>query len=123
MNFKLDECVDSRLVANFRQAGHEAVTTQQQGLHGIEDESLYHLCREEGYILVTLDIHFSNPLNFDPKYTPGIVVLRGPNDLFATTRKLIETLAEGLKREKPEGRLWIVELERIRIHESPEEET
>jgi hypothetical protein len=71
---------------------------------------------------VTLDIHFSNVLNFDPKYTPGIVVLRGPNDLFATTRKLVETLIEGLKREEPEGRLWIVELERIRIHESMEEE-
>ncbi len=76
----------------------------------------------EGYILVTLDIHFSNLLNFDPKDTPGIVVLRGPDDLFATTLKLIKTLIEGLKSEKPEGRLWIVEWERIRIHESMEEE-
>jgi predicted nuclease of predicted toxin-antitoxin system len=122
MKFKLDECVDARLAVNLKQAGYEAVTTQQQGLHGIEDERLYHLCKNEGYILVTLDIHFSNPLNFDARYTPGIVVLRGPNDLFATTGKLVETLAEALKREKPEGRLWIVELERIRIHESPEEE-
>ena len=122
MKLKLDECVDARLAVNLKQAGHEAVTTQQQGLHGIEDGRLYHLCKNEGYVLVTLDIHFSNPLNFDPKYTPGIVVLRGPNDLFATTHKLVETLTEGLKREKPEGRLWIVELERIRIHESPEEE-
>jgi len=56
---------------------------------------------------VTLDIHFSNVLNFDPKYTPGIVVLRGPNDLFTTTRKLVETLIEGLKREEPEGRLGL----------------
>jgi hypothetical protein len=77
---------------------------------------------DEGSILVTLDIHFSNVLNFDPKYTPGILVLRGPDDLLATTRKLIETLIEGLKSEKPEGRLWIVELERIRIQESMEEE-
>jgi len=30
-------------------------------------------------------------------------------------------LIEGLKTEKPEGRLWIVELERIRIHEGMEE--
>jgi predicted nuclease of predicted toxin-antitoxin system len=105
-----------------KEAGYEAVTTPQQGLHGIEDERLYHLCINEGYILLTLDIHFSNVLNFDPKYTPGIVVLRGPEDLFATTRKLLETLIEGLKREEPEGRLWIVELERIRIHESMEEE-
>jgi hypothetical protein len=31
------------------------------------------------------------------------------------------SLIERVKREKPEGRLWIVELERIRIHESIEE--
>jgi predicted nuclease of predicted toxin-antitoxin system len=122
MKFKLDECVDARLSINLKEAGYEAVTTRQQRLHGIEDERLYRLCKDEGYILVTLDIHFSNLLNFDPKYTPGIVVLRGPNDLFATTRKLVETLIGGLKREEPEGRLWIVELERIRIHESMEEE-
>jgi predicted nuclease of predicted toxin-antitoxin system len=122
MKFKLDECVDARLSINLKEAGYEAVTTRQQGLHGIEDERLYHLCINEGYILVTLDIHFSNVLNFDPKNTLGIVVLRGPDDLFATTRKLLETLIEGLKREEPEGKLWIVELERIRIHESREEE-
>jgi hypothetical protein len=50
------------------------------------------------------------------------VVLRGPDDLFATTRKMIETLVEGLKSEKPDGNLWIVEPERIRIHVSMEEE-
>ncbi len=122
MKFKLDECVDARLSEYLKQAGYEAVTTRQQGLHGIEDERLYRLCVSEGFILVTLDIHFSNPMNFDPKHTPGIVVLRGPDDLLATTRKLVETLTEGLKREKPDGRLWIVELERIRIHESPEED-
>src|SRR4030043_2372854 len=116
------ECVDARLSINFKQAGYEATTVHEQGLHGIEDKRLYHLCVDEGSILVTLDIHFSNDLNFDPKHTPGIVVLRGPDDLLATTRKLIETLIEGLKREKPEVRLWIVEWERIRIHESKEEE-
>jgi predicted nuclease of predicted toxin-antitoxin system len=105
-----------------KQAGYETVTAHQQRLHGIEDKKLYHLCMDEGYVLVTLDIHFSNVLNFDPKGTPGIAVLRGPDDLFATTRKMIETLVEGLKSEKPDGNLWIVEPERIRIHVSVEEE-
>jgi predicted nuclease of predicted toxin-antitoxin system len=122
MKFKLDECIDARLSLILEQAGYETVTAHQQGLHGIEDERLYHLCVDEGFILVTLDIHFSNVLNFDPRSTPGIVVLRGPDDLFATTRKMIETLIGGLKSEKPEGKLWIVELERIRIHETTEDE-
>jgi len=36
MKFKLDECVDARLSMNLKEAGYEAVTTRQQGLHGIE---------------------------------------------------------------------------------------
>jgi predicted nuclease of predicted toxin-antitoxin system len=59
MKFKLDECVDARLSMVLKQAGYETVTAHQQGLHGIEDKKLYHLCMDEGYILVTLDIHFS----------------------------------------------------------------
>jgi predicted nuclease of predicted toxin-antitoxin system len=86
-----------------KQAGYETVTAHQQRLHGIEDKKLYHLCMDEGYILVTLDIHFSNVLNFDPKDTPGIVVLRGPDDLFATTRKMIETLVKGLRVKNRTG--------------------
>ena len=87
MKFKLDECVDVRLSMVLKQAGYETVIAHQQRLHGIEDKKLYHLCMDEGYILVTLDIHFSNVLNFDPKGTPGIVVLRGPDDLFTTIEK------------------------------------
>jgi len=44
MKFKLDECVDARLSINLKQAGYEATTVHEQGLHGIEDERLYHLC-------------------------------------------------------------------------------
>jgi predicted nuclease of predicted toxin-antitoxin system len=40
MKFKLDECVDARLSITLKEAGYEAVTTRQQGLHGIEDERL-----------------------------------------------------------------------------------
>ncbi len=29
MKFKLDECIDARLSINLREAGYEAVTTQQ----------------------------------------------------------------------------------------------
>ena len=52
MKFKLDECVDARLCTNLKQAGYEATTAHEQGLHGIEDERLYHLCMDEGFILI-----------------------------------------------------------------------
>jgi len=76
MKIKLDECIDSRLAIILRQANHEAVTVQEQGLRGVDDRYLYNHCISEGYIFVTLDIHFSNVLRFSPEPTPGLVVLR-----------------------------------------------
>ena len=117
MRLKLDENIDARLVDVLRQAGHEATTVREQGLPGIEDPALYDHCHSEGYVLVTLDLDFSNVIHYPPESTPGLVVLRGPDDLFPTVKILIQTLLAGLIRENPTGHLWIVEAGRIRIHE------
>lgn len=116
MKIKIDECVDTRVCPILKEAGHEAITIKKQKLHAIEDQRLYELCLGEGYVLLTLDSHFSNILRYDPGPTSGIIVLKGRDDLFPTTRVLIETLIEGLRRENPEGKLWVVEYGRIRIH-------
>ena len=122
MKIKLDECVDARLQVVLKEAGYDAVTVPQQELHGIDDQELARICSTEGLALVTLDIHFSNILRFDPKKSSELVVLRGPDDLLSTTRILVETLISGLAKEDPRGKLWVVEPGRIRIHESEETE-
>jgi len=119
MRVKLDENIDVRLTALLKEADHKAITVQEQGLRGIADRKLYELCKAEGYILVTLDLDFSNLLHFPPEGTPGLVVLRGPNQLFVTMRVLIETLIDALVKESPLNKLWIVEPGRLRIHEEP----
>jgi len=121
MRIKLDENIDLRLTTLLKEAGHEAVTVQEQGLRGIADRELYELCKAESCILVTLDLDFSSLLYFPPEGTPGLVVLRGPNQLFATMRGLIETLIDALVKESPTNKLWIVEPGRLRIHEETEE--
>ena len=117
MKLKLDENVDARLAVVLRQAGHDAMTVRDQGLHAIDDVILYQHCTSEGHILVTLDLDFSNVLRYPPEQTPGLVVLRGPDDLIPTLTILIQTLLNGLSEDTPSGHLWIVEPSRIRIHE------
>lgn len=120
MKVKLDECIDTRLCGILKQAGYEVVTVQQQGLKGISDQELYAICNVERYALVTLDIHFSNILRFQPEASSGIIVLRCPDGLFATMKILIRTMIEGFRNEIPNGKLWIVEPGRIRVHERSE---
>lgn len=119
MRLKLDENVDARLTKLLRQAGHDATTVQDQRLRGMADPFLYEHCASEDRILVSLDLDFSNVLRFPPERTPGIVVLRGPDDLFPTMRILVQTLVNALTNDNPSGRLWIVEPGRLRVHEPP----
>lgn len=117
MKLKLDENIDARLALVLRSAGLDALTVREQELHGTDDTDLYQICISENRALVTLDLDFSNILRFPPESTPGLIVLRGPDDLFGTVKILIETLVEALIKENPLNQLWIVELGRVRIHE------
>jgi predicted nuclease of predicted toxin-antitoxin system len=117
MRLKLDENIDERLVVLLRDVGHDASTIREQGLHGTVDPELYNHIVSDGRVLVTLDLDFSNVLRYPPEPTPGLVVLRGPDDLFPTVRILVQTLISALAIDSPAGRLWIVEPSRIRIHE------
>ncbi|MBI4307528.1 MAG: DUF5615 family PIN-like protein [Chloroflexi bacterium] len=120
MKVKLDENVDARLAEPLCTAGHDATTVAGQGIGGIDDEALFTLCKNEGRLLVTLDLGFANVLRYSPSESPGLVVLRGPNQHFATMRLLVETLISALHAETPGGRLWIVEPGRLRVHEDSE---
>lgn len=117
MRLKLDENIDARLAAVLRRPGNDVTTVREQGLHGTGDPDLFNHCVSEGRVLVTLDLDFSNILQYPPEGTSGLIVLRGPDDLFPTVRILIQTLIEALTSESPSGHLWIVEPGRIRIHE------
>ena len=76
------------------------------------------VCQNEQRCLVTLDLDFSNPLQFNPANYSGIAVLRLPNSL--NSQDLldgIKTLINALKQEEITGKLWIIQKGRIRIYQ------
>lgn len=121
MKLKLDENLDARLSSLLKEAGHDTLTVHDQALHTTEDQALYEWCIAEERILVSLDKDFANVLRFPPQGTPGLVVLRGPDDLLPTLRILIQTLVQALSSDSPAGKLWIVEPGRLRVHEPVED--
>ena len=118
MKFKLDVNIGLRGLRILTDAGHDVATVHGQSLDGAEDRELIEVCKEEQRALVTLDLDFANPLLFEPRKYPGIAVLRMPPKASRTQFiALVETLARALAKESIGGKLWIVEIGRIRVHQ------
>lgn len=87
----------------------------------------YDTCRENGLCLVTLDLDFSDVLRFPPQATGGIVVLRCPRNPSLTmlermVRQFLMMIGKTsqLGIMSPEHQLWIVEVDRVRVHQQSE---
>ena len=118
MRIKLDENLGPSTAKLFRDHGHDVETVPEERLSGTDDANLYDVCIAEGRTLVTLDLDFADPIRFRSSRGPGIAVLRlhgaASTALLAT---LARTLNDALSKQDIRGRLWVVELGRIRIHE------
>jgi predicted nuclease of predicted toxin-antitoxin system len=118
LNFKIDENLPIECSEELRQAGFSSETAQEENLSGTEDSLLIEFCKRESRILVTLDLDFADVRAYPPGTHPGIVVLRSASQdkqsLVSLTQRLIPILA----KRPPEGQLWIVEQNRIRVRES-----
>lgn len=115
MKFKLDECLDVRLVTLFSDGGYDVQTAYQENLSGTPDERIYSVCLEERRTLITQDMDFSNPFRFSPLPSQGIIVLRNPSQLLSEAQHLIKIVILKIREEKPQGHLWIVGRNGIRI--------
>lgn len=118
MKIKLDENLGRRAAERLSQAGHDVATVPQQRLCSASDRQIIQVCRDEGRCLVTMDVDFGNPLLFQPASYPGIVVLRlparvQPEHLPLALNRLIGRLAHA----EVAGKLWIVEIDRVREYQ------
>jgi predicted nuclease of predicted toxin-antitoxin system len=118
MKMKLDENIGKRGQALLKNAGHDVCTILEQNLQSAPDPTVIEVCRLEQRCLVTLDLDFSNPLQYNPSKYSGIAVLRlprrpSPQDLL----DVMVTLINALKTETIDRRLWIIKRGQIRIYQ------
>ena len=117
MRFKLDENIGNSFAAALEAAGHDVSTVVRQHMAGADDRRVYEVCVSEQRALVTFDLDFANPLDYEPTQTAGIVVFRLPND--ATPSDIsaaITTFLDAAEQHDCRGQLWVVARDRVRKH-------
>ena len=122
MKFKLDENLGASLVILFKKHAHDVETVFDENLSGASDEKIYKTCCAEGRCLVTLDLDFSDPVRFQSERCGGIIVLRVPRFFtISLLTGMIAQIFQTLKTLPLNGKLWIVEPGRIRVHQNKDE--
>ncbi len=115
MRLKLDENLSRHLKPVLEVLRHNATTAAEEGLLSRPDEDIAAAARAEGRLLLTLDLDFADIRTYPPSDYRGIVVLRPRSASAGEVLRLMERLAEAVRREPLEGRLWIVDEQHIRI--------
>ena len=115
MKFKVDENLPRQVADLLRQAGHDALTVNEQRLKGSSDDIVGEVCRAEGRCIVTLDLDFADRRQFPPQSYAGIIVLRQSQQEKPFVLTVMQNLIPHIESLNPAGMLWIVDENRIRI--------
>lgn len=115
MKFKVDENLPVEVAALLAQAGHDALTVQDQTLGGRPDPDIAAVCRQEGRAVVTLDLDFADIRAYPPAGYAGIIVLRLARLDKARILVAVQRLLPVLQNETLTGKLWIANETSVRI--------
>ena len=115
--FKLDENLPRDSEALLRKAGHDVHTVLDEQLGGKLDPRVFDASQAEDRILVSFDLDFSDIRVYPPASHKGIWVLRPHTQSIDNTLALLRAALRVLETESTQGRLWIIEPERVRIRE------
>lgn len=116
---KLDENFSPYLTELFQASGFDTHSVLEESLSGASDDTIYETCIREKRCLITFDTDFCNILNYPADETQGIIVVRPNRPItLASIRLIAGQIIQLLKDRNPEGSLWVLEPDRLRIRRS-----
>ena len=111
--------VSGTVVAYLRASGHEAVHLRDEGLHRIADEAVFAKARDEGSVLVTFDLDFSEIAALSGAATPSVIPLRLVDTRPAHVAARIAAVLSASGESLASGAIIVVEDRRHRVRRLP----
>ena len=117
MRFKVDENLPTLVAHLLQNGGHDAATLADQQMSGASDTRLAEVCQSEKRVIITLDLDFADIRAYPPIQYAGIIVLRPKVQSIPEILELTERIMPLLEIEVPDGALWIVQENGVRVRE------
>jgi predicted nuclease of predicted toxin-antitoxin system len=115
MKFLFDQSADFRLIAHLRQRGHDVLAVSRDFPHGLADEDVLALARQEQRILVVADRDFGELIFHQGRAHAGILFFRLPGAHLETKIEHLETVLEKHADELARGGFLVVSPGQIRV--------
>jgi predicted nuclease of predicted toxin-antitoxin system len=120
LRFFIDQCVPRSVSESLRNSGYQAELLKDHLPTNAADSVVIAHAQKLDAILVTLNGDFANIINYPPANYGGIIALQvrnHPENLHAIVMRLLTYLSNNIERQHFTGKLFLVEIHRIRIKE------
>ena len=115
MHFKLDENIPLQLGRMLKSKGYSVSSVFSEKICGIKDKELLKICKENDYILITLDKDFANIQAYPPSKHKGIILIRLKSQGSHSIINCFERFMAQVPLLRAKNTLIIIEEENIRI--------
>lgn len=120
LRFFADQCIPNFVIETLRAAGHEVARLRDHVAPDSPDSVVISKAQELDSILVSLDSDFADIITYPPADYKGIVALQvrnHPEIIPQLMERLGDYLAAHVAMSHYEGKLFLVEVHRVRIRE------
>ncbi len=119
MRFLFDQSADFRLIPHLRELGHDVHVISRNYPHGLPDEDVLKIAREERRVLVVADRDFGELIFQQGLAHAGIIFFRLPGAQLQTKIDQLNTVLEEYADELKLGEFLVVTPGQIRIAGRP----
>lgn len=119
MKFLADAGISPKTVAFLNAAGQDAVHVRQIGLQRASDADIVRRARQEGRVVLTFDLDFSQILALGVADSPSVVIFRLSDETSTSVNWKLEAVITERRAELEQGALILVEDRRYRMRPLP----
>lgn len=119
MKFLADMGMSPKTVHRLQSLGHDAVHLMDLDLSRMPDSEILHKARQEGQIILTNDLDFSDLLAAGGYTLPSVIIFRLKDMRAVNVNHYMDKILAGYEDELASGAVMSVRETRIRAHKLP----